>query len=349
MDECALLEGLLQHYSPTGHEAKAVSYLVKQMQSQGFTTAIDKAGNAIGSLGSGPNEIVLLGHIDTVPGCIDVRRQGDVLWGRGAVDAKAPLACFVSAVARVNVSSDWKVTVIGAVGEEGDSHGAKFIIDRYSPKMVVIGEPSGWQRITLGYKGSTWLEYQVKKPVTHSASGKGTACETAIAFWNSLLQAAQTYNLERPKTFDQITPTLRDMSSTRDAFCEAARLKIGIRIPAEITLQGITAMCSQLAQGAEIKMLDGIPAYRSPKNTPLVRAFLAAIRKSAGQPGFVLKTGTSDMNLVAPVWNCPILAYGPGDSDLDHTQDEHVLLSEYRTSINILSDALYQVMQVSEN
>ena len=27
---------------------------------------------------------------------------------------------------------------------------------------------------------------------------------------------------------------------------------------------------------------------------------------------FVLKTGTSDMNVVARRWRCPILAYGPG-------------------------------------
>jgi LysW-gamma-L-lysine carboxypeptidase len=58
----------------------------------------------------------------------------------------------------------------------------------------------------------------------------------------------------------------------------------------------------------------------------------------------VVKTGTSDMNIVAPVWNCPILAYGPGDSSLDHTPDEHILLSEYGLGVQVLADVLRRLM-----
>ncbi len=42
-----------------------------------------------------------------------------------------------------------------------------------------------------------------------------------------------------------------------------------------------------------------------------------------------LKLGTSDMNVVGPVWQCPILAYGPGDSSLDHTPEEQIVLDDY--------------------
>ena len=59
--------------------------------------AVDRTGNAVGVLGDGPREMVLLGHIDTVPGEIAVHRDGDALYGRGAVDAKGPLACFTAA------------------------------------------------------------------------------------------------------------------------------------------------------------------------------------------------------------------------------------------------------------
>ena len=69
----------------------------------------------------------------------------------------------------------------------------------------------------------------------------------------------------------------------------------------------------------------------------LSRAFRRAIQRAQGQqPRFVTKTGTSDMNLVAPVWNCPIVAYGPGDSALDHTPDEHIDLDEYLRAIDVL-------------
>jgi LysW-gamma-L-lysine carboxypeptidase len=61
------------------------------------------------------------------------------------------------------------------------------------------------------------------------------------------------------------------------------------------------------------------------------------------QPGFVVKTGTSDMNVVAPVWQCPIVAYGPGDSALDHTPHERLDLDEYWTAVQVLEATLRQL------
>jgi LysW-gamma-L-lysine carboxypeptidase len=46
------------------------------------------------------------------------------------------------------------------------------------------------------------------------------------------------------------------------------------------------------------------------------------------------------MNVVGPAWNCPIVAYGPGDSSLDHTPEEHIDVEEFRLGINVLERAL---------
>src|SRR5258708_28394095 len=96
MDAIALLEGLVSIYSPTGQEAEAVRHLVEQMQAAGLRAHVDAAGNAIGECGDGPESVVLLGHIDTVPGFIAVRRDHDGSYGRGAVHANRPLATFVA-------------------------------------------------------------------------------------------------------------------------------------------------------------------------------------------------------------------------------------------------------------
>jgi LysW-gamma-L-lysine carboxypeptidase len=53
-----------------------------------------------------------------------------------------------------------------------------------------------------------------------------------------------------------------------------------------------------------------------------------------------VKTGTADMNVVGPVWGCPMVAYGPGDSKLDHTPDEHVIIEDYLRAIKVLQDVL---------
>ncbi len=340
MNEIELLEGLLHRYSPTLQEADAVNYLVAQLRAAGFDACVDEAGNAVGVLGAGPREVMLLGHIDTVPGFIDVRREDDRLYGRGAVDAKGPLACFAAAAALAGARQGYRFVVIGAVGEEGDSRGAHFVRDHYQPDVLIIGEPSSWDRLTLGYKGSAWFEYEARRTLAHTSANVESACQAAVSFWNRVLNRSAQWNVGRLKMFDQLIPSLRAMQSRSDGFVETAELKFNLRLPSGISLSEVETLVRAQLQDADLRMVEGCLAFRAEKNTPLVRAFLAAIREHGGSPTFTVKSGTSDMNITAPVWQCPTVAYGPGDSDLDHTPHEHVLISEYRRAVQILADVL---------
>src|ERR1041385_430704 len=126
------LVGLVSQYSPSGQERGAVEWLVARMKSLGYDNAfIDEAGNAVGVMGQGQKQVALLGHIDTVPGEISLRVDGDVFYGRGSVDAKGPLASFVDAVAEVGPKDEWQSVVIGAVEEERNSEGARFVASQY--------------------------------------------------------------------------------------------------------------------------------------------------------------------------------------------------------------------------
>ncbi len=340
MNEIELLEGLLQRDSPTFQESEAVNYLVTQMKTAGFEACVDEAGNAVGMTGDGPREIMMLGHIDTVPGFIAVQHDDDRLYGRGAVDAKGPLACFAAATALAGVREGCRFVVIGAVGEEGDSRGAQFVRDHYKPELVIIGEPSSWDRVTLGYKGSAWFDYEVRRSLTHASANVESACQAAVGFWNRVIVRSAQWNVGRLKMFDQLSPSLREMQSRSDGFVESAQLKFNFRVPLGIHPGEVEALVREQLVEAELRMVEGCLAYRAEKNTPLVRSFLAAIRRHGGSPTFTVKSGTSDMNLVAPVWQCPAVAYGPGDSDLDHTPREHILISEYQRAIQILADVL---------
>jgi LysW-gamma-L-lysine carboxypeptidase len=44
------------------------------------------------------------------------------------------------------------------------------------------------------------------------------------------------------------------------------------------------------------------------------------------------------MNLYAAAWDCPMVTYGPGDSDLDHAPNEHLPLDEFDTAVAVLVD-----------
>jgi [amino group carrier protein]-lysine/ornithine hydrolase len=264
-----------------------------------------------------------------------------LLYGRGSVDAKGPLACFTDAVAQVGAVDGWQFVVIGAVEEERDSDGARHAVTKYKPDYAVIGEPNQWDRVALGSKGSAWVDITVRRGQSHTASGEQTACEAAVEAWLAVKSFTDSFNAEKTRAFDKLILTLRGMESDQDGFEQWARLNVGVRLPPEISPDDWYGKLKDIVKDAQIDPLGfAIPAWACEKNTPLVRAFLSGIRSQGGEPRFVYKTGTADLNIVAPVWKCPALVYGPGDSGLDHTPNEHILLEEYAKSVQVLCNAL---------
>jgi len=339
------LLGLVSQYSPSGQEAQAVEFLLCRMRALGYNhTFQDEAGNAVGIIGDGSRQIILLGHIDTVPGEIPIRVDDGVLYARGSVDAKGPLAAFTDAAATVGAQSGWQIIIIGAVGEETDSRGARYLVDEYRPDMVVIGEPSSWNRVTLGYKGSAHAKVTVRCDASHAASSSETACELALKIWQDIQTWTGNYNDGCERRFGQLQNSLLNWSSGNDGFENWAEMKVEARLPLAMLPDTWLAKLEDIA-GAQNVQAVGFPiqAYRSEKNTPLVRSFLEAIRGEGGKPGFVVKTGTADMNIVAPIWQCPVVAYGPGDSSLDHTPNEHLALDEYHKAVQVLSLMLHDL------
>lgn len=356
MSEFETLVGLVSQYSPSGQERGAVEWLVTRMKLLGYDDAyIDDAGNAVGVMGQGPQQVILLGHIDTVPGEIEVTLtplstdpsgrplpQGEgSLYGRGSVDAKGPLACFVDAVAKVGAKAGWQCVVIGAVEEERDSEGARFIVDKYRPDYAIIGEPNQWDRVALGYKGSAWASVTIKREQTHTASGEETAAEAAVEVWLRIKAYVDAFNADKQKIFDQLLLTLRGMESDSNDFEQWTRLKVGVRLPVDVSPEDWYKKLGEIAGNADVERIGfAVPAWGCEKNTKLVRAFLSGIRSNGGEPRFVYKTGTADLNIVAPVWKCPAVVYGPGDSNLDHTPNEYINLNDYQKAVNVLSVVL---------
>lgn len=334
----ATLRGLVERYSPSGAEGEAVAWLVDHMLESGFDRAYaDEAGSAVGLMGSGPRQIVLLGHIDTVPGRIPPRLEDGEYYGRGSVDAKGPLAAFVEAAAAVGRVPGWQIAVIGAAGEEQDSCGARFAVDQFRPEYAVIGEPSRWDRLTLGYKGSARVKVTTRKPLSHTARNEESACEAAFSAWGRVRSWAEVFNRERTSAFDQVFASLQQMESGEDGFEEWAGLEVSLRLPLDLAPGELAQVLRAAVYPASLEAVgEPIPAYRGDKQNPLVRAFLSAARKEGGQPGFLIKTGTADLNIVAPAWGCPAAAYGPGDSNLDHTAEERISLEEYGKAVRVL-------------
>lgn len=356
-----LVHGLVAIPSLSRQEAVAATWLVSQMRAAGFDRAfLDDAGNAVGELGDpdAPRTIVLLGHIDTVPGNIPVRIDNDQLYGRGSVDAKGPLATLVAGAARFGSAAakaaNLRVVVAGAVEEEAaTSKGARFIASRFDglrervPDACIIGEPSHWNRVTLGYKGRLLLDLTADQPMAHTAGPDASIATVVVDLWNWVTSHAAAVNAGKDKAFDQLSPSLRrfvtatnaEMHDTVDAQF-AWRLPVGFDV--EAFMRAIEGWPANVKARFTFKFRGYEQAWRGDRRNALVRSFLAGLRSHdpGAQLGFVLKTGTSDMNVVAPIWRCPIVAYGPGDSALDHTPNEHLQLEEYWKAVNVLEQTL---------
>jgi LysW-gamma-L-lysine carboxypeptidase len=340
-DAVSLLASVLRTPSLCGQEDAVSGVLLDAMARTGFAAHRDEAGNVVGAIGpEGGPDVVILGHMDTVPGFIEVEERDGSLYGRGSVDAKGPLVAGLVAAARASGRAGVRATVIGAVQEEGPSVGARHLTARPAPDYLIIAEPSGWDSVVLGYKGSQRFTVTVVQPSGHTAGPLASAPERAVRFWNDLVAWCAAETPDAPDEFSRLTPTLIRMGSSDDGLQDCASLHIGLRLPPGLAVEEVREGVRSLFPGAHFDFAPGEVAVRGDKNNPLVAAFLRAIRAESARPRFKVKTGTADMNVVGPVWRCPMVAYGPGDSKLDHTPQEHVVIEEYLAAIRVLTNVL---------
>ena len=327
-----LLETLVSIPSPTSEETECAEALRAFFDEHGREVFIDDVGNV---RAPADDSVLYTSHIDTVPGEIPVRiedgESGPELWGRGSVDAKGSLAALAVAAVRTDVS------FVGVVGEEVDSRGARHLVEvRAEPDAVVNGEPSGWDAITLGYRGILSGTYVATSESGHTSRPENNAIQDAIAWW-SAVEARFDEGAYEP-VFERVTPkpVRIDGGTSDDGLAVEATLDVQLRVPPAQTTDEVRELADAELEAGTVNWKDAVePTMQSPR-TPVARAFRVAIRESGGEPRLLRKTGTADMNVYAAAWDCPMATYGPGDSDLDHAPDEHLELRELDRSVAVL-------------
>jgi LysW-gamma-L-lysine carboxypeptidase len=364
-----LLRDLVEIPSNSGDEDECAERLAAFFEERDREVWLDEVGNV---RAPADDSVLLTSHVDTVPGEIPVRvesvseKHGNVsrssentaernentaeenqhdskeLWGRGSVDAKGPLAAMAVAAVETGVS------FVGVVGEETDSRGARHLVDdREAPDTLVNGEPSGWDGLTLGYRGFLAGEYSVSTDSTHTSRPEPNAIETAMAWWSRVQDAFPTTDDE--SVFEEVTakPVAFSGGTAPDGLSVEASAEVQFRIPPDETAAEIretveNAVESGEAGGSEtesgdVEWREPIPPVMESPRTEVARAFRAAIRRVGGDSRLLRKTGTSDVNLYAGAWDCPMATYGPGDSELDHAPNERLDLGEFDRAIAVLT------------
>ncbi len=336
-----LLEALVSTPSVAPDETACADVLVSFFEENDRTAFIDEVGNV---RAPADDSVLYTSHIDTVPGEIPVRiedgENGPKLWGRGSVDAKGPLTALAIAAVRTGVS------FVGVVGEEVDSRGARYlVVDRDVPDAVVNGEPSGWDGITLGYRGIVSGRYICTSESGHTSRPEPNAIQEAIAWWSAVEERfgsnspGEEENEETgPSVFERVTPKPVRIEGgiSDDGLAVETTLDVQLRVPPTYTTDDVRELADGELTAGTVNWTDAIePTMQSPR-TPIARAFRVAIRGQGGDPRLLRKTGTADMNIYADAWDCPMVTYGPGDSDLDHAPNEHLELRELDRAVAVL-------------
>jgi len=357
----SLLVNSVKIYSPTGSEGPVSRLFSSAMRNQGFRRVrIDRAGNAIGEVGRGKIRVLLCGHIDTVPGRVPVVLEDGRLTGRGSVDAKTPMCAMLVAASRFIDDPALRLTVACATAEEGDSLGIRTLMEA-SPTydFAVFGEPGGAGKVTVGYRGRTALQVSILTEGGHA--GAAWAHQNAFDAASALIRQLREYEKEHSAEGDRynsvsVSPTLFEAGEYHNVIPARARFTCDVRIPPRTTCAAvekelgtiITAFAKSKGMAIRYNFSKSTEPYEAQPSSLLVRAFQRSILlRTKSKPVLLRKTGTGDMNIFAAVKRAQCVTYGAGETGLSHTDKESVGLEDYLQSIEVLSEALRQIKQLS--
>ena len=158
------LKNCIEHYSPSGKEKEYSEFLERFLKKFNFTVKYDEVGNLIAHKGFGKPVLLLVSHMDTIPGLLPVIEKDGKIFGRGAVDCKSSLAAMVYSITHFNLQEkkNGKIIFAGIVREEDSLIGIdEFLKQDIDPDFAVFGEPTNINQICIGYKGRIAISLKI--------------------------------------------------------------------------------------------------------------------------------------------------------------------------------------------
>ena len=365
-DPVALAQALIRCPSVTPQEAGALTLLQNVLEAAGFTVhrmTFSEPGtpdveNLYARIGeTGPN-VCFAGHTDVVPpGNVKAWTRppfgaeihDGLLYGRGAVDMKGAIACFIAATARHlnnrGGSPRGSISLLITGDEEGPSiNGTMKAVEWLKQReehidACVVGEPSNpaaiGDEIKIGRRGSVTGEL-----IVHGKQGHSAYPHLAD---NPVPKLARLIDRLSTTPLDQGTPDFEPSSlqvtilsvpnTVANVIPAEARATFNIRYNDLHRRPGIEAWVKTqcAAAAAEVNArwsvsFSGTGDVFLTKPGPLVDTMVAAVRAKTNRvPRLSTAGGTSDARFIQAY--CPVIEFGLVNTTI-HQVDEHVALSD---------------------
>ncbi|MEU0075731.1 M20 family metallopeptidase [Streptomyces sp. NPDC006332] len=304
--------------------------------------------------GRDPAAVLLESHLDTVEtdGMTVPSHEGEVrdgrLYGRGACDAKGPLAAFMLAAAELARGGPPPLTVVlaGVCDEEHAYRGVLHLLETLSGRRVVgalVGEPTGLVPATA-HKGV--VRYTVR---TTGRPGHSSRPEEAVNAISLMAPVIAHLAATRPAVAPHplLGPATRSVTRVRGGTgpntipgsCEVDvdRRTLPGEAPEAVWQQDHDELT---ALGAEVDPPFTVdPALHTPSDTPVVTA-LCDVLAAHGLPHDIqgMPFGTDASKLARA--GMPSVVFGPGSVTDAHAADESVDLAEVELAARIVVAAI---------
>ena len=370
IDPIALARDLINIPSVTPARGEVFDVLDRALQQLGFSVHRWVLGeppdgpteNMVAIRGTGGPHFGFAGHLDVVPPGDGWRTdpfetviEDGVLIGRGAVDMKSAIACFVAAVSSVEQSAG-TISLLITGDEEGyATYGTPRIIDwlnerQIRPDMILIGEPTSVDRlgdtVKIGRRGSVnmWIDV----PGTQGHVAYPHRADNPVPKLARVVSALEAVHLDDGT--DAFPPSNLEFTAVSTP-TQASNV-----IPASGTAQ-LNIRFNNLQKGTDlVRMVEEIAEREAPGSTvrarisgeafltppgPLYDVLVAAIEEETGiSPDLSTSGGTSDGRFLIQL--CPVVDFGLPNATM-HKLDEAAAVQDIETLSRIYERVLRKV------
>ena len=369
------LQNLIQIKSISPKDNGCFDLIEKELESLNFKFErinYQNIENLYATIGSSGKLFCFLGHTDVVPSGPEDKWKyppfsatidGDLLYGRGSADMKAPVAAFIESVKEFLNSEEklnFRIAILLTSNEEGTSKDG--FIDKIIDKMIqdneiidfcLVGEPTSSEQVAdcvrVGRRGSLGGHLKIYGKQGHVAYPEKVV--------NPILLSGDLISELNKKIWDSgnlsFDPTSFQISNinagtgAHNVVPGELELTFNFRFSPESSEESLKSNFESILDNLQLNYdlnwdLNGNPYYTEGKFFKDIVS--NSIKEITGyMPELNAKGGTSDGRFVAKM-NSEIIELGPVNKSI-HQIDEHVKISELWTLKDIYKKILSNLNQ----
>ncbi|NPA97413.1 MAG: M20 family metallopeptidase [Crenarchaeota archaeon] len=287
--------------------------------------------------------------------------ENGAVYGRGASDDKAGIACIIASVKKlVDSGIEPRVELAFVPDEESGGIGTRYLVEEVGvkPKRVLVAEPTTSERIAIGHKGVIRGIVKVHGKQGHAAApwrcinAFEEGCRVAIKFLESVRSEFAKYRSSYPFECEEarfstiaLGGIARSLTSKENIipgefeFSFDARIvpELSIDLAKEKILRSLRAVASTTRAEVDVEIRGLIEAsVTDPREEVVTRLLEIASEVLGTKPRVFVNSGRYD-SVYYVRKGVPAVIYGPGARGVAHAPDEHVPIEELARFVNIYS------------